>query len=416
MAGPIAMRMKLMIFAWMAAAACLPVLAVGQPQTQIITRDRAAAEETVSAARARAVAALYGEVSKLPLDDQVTVGSFLKDLGLKDRFIRETLQRADQIGSPRWIDEYTCQVHLEIPVSRLSYDLRRMAGSYPRTSPVSVTQIERAAADWPRRAYGAKGSCASPQKLVEIRPAIGGQWADVPDAARKKALSTASAQAAQIVVSSISAVSLNERMTLGNALERPEIGSPIRDWLASRPVGPVDFRDDLQVEVTLAVDAQEFLDVVHRVLDRQRDIRVPDWPRVERDFLTRLAPAVGRSGAIAWIPQAPQNVQIPNRAPDWVGQQIDVRGNASAVRNNKLLTRRAAEQDGLAKLQARIEALTLSPDLTVGDAGRRDRRIADAVSRAVRQSHVYKTDFRSDGSVVVSMTIDTRDIWEELGR
>src|SRR5687768_5296009 len=75
--------------------------------------------DQVAAATARAVDRLRAQISTEQLGRGVTVGDVLRSTGGTDNFVK-TLQRAQMIGGPRWLDDQTCQVRLEITGPRVA--------------------------------------------------------------------------------------------------------------------------------------------------------------------------------------------------------------------------------------------------------------------------------------------------------
>jgi hypothetical protein len=377
-----------------------------------------AASDTVRAATANAVKKLYDEVAHLPLTADLSVGKYLKQIEGEAEFTK-SLQRADQIGGPRWVNN-TCQVELEIPAIRVSYALRQLAAAHPRSSSLTPAQIERAAERWPQRAIGATGSSAAAGGLSEIRPRVGERWAGVSEEARKRALEAANQSAARRAIESVSLVILTDSKTVGDGLAVPAVTQRVQTWLASRPVTSVDFRDDLEVEVTLAVDEHDFFDVMRTALSAQREVAVPkedrEWDRLERDFGAQLKPAVGRARAPSEKSAPPKRTfEIPKKTPEWVDKPIDVVGESKAG-GGKLRNARLADADAKSKLQSQIGSLKLDKDLTVDQAARQDPRVADAVARTIARSVLYKTEYRSDGSVAVRVQADMQFFWDELRR
>jgi hypothetical protein len=58
--------------------------------------------------------------------------------------------------------------------------------------------------------------------------------------------------------------------------------------------------------------------------------------------------------------------------------------------------------------------MQLTRQLSIGEAAKQDPRIADAVDRVLLRARIYKVEYRADGSVMVRMMIDSRDLWYEL--
>ena len=391
-----------------------PLLALDAPPA-IVQRDRAAVSDTIKAATNRAIFELYNQVGDMALTPQATVAQVLKDLDLQEEFLK-VLQRADQLGDPRWVDEYTCQIQLQIPVSRVTYGLRQLAAAYPKSFPLSPMQIEMAARNWPRQVFVATGTSASTKALVEIKPSMSPKWAVVSDAERQRVLAAANTDASQRAMQSIGPVRLADESTVGQTLQIPEVRQAVSNWLVTRPVTRVDFQDDLQVEVALGIDERDFFSVYRSAVTRQQNVPLPrepaDWQRLEREFASHFRPPVGRSSVQQTAPVRPAAL-VPARAPEWADDQVEIEGTASDV-GAKLRTRYAAEADAMTKLHTRLETLPLDQSLTVGDAARRDPRLAEAIKRSTRAARIYKTQYNSDGSATVSLTANLGILWDEL--
>ena len=395
-------------------------------------RSAAIAADTVQAATNKAVANLYEQIAPLPLSAAETVGQYLKANNLEERFM-DALRRADQIGGPRWIDEYTCQVRLEIPVARVTYALKQFAGAHPRTSP-APDQIERVSKGWPRQVIGATGSSTASVRLRDLRPPDG-PWKDVDDKVREAALEEARADAVERAMKTVAKVKINPQQTVHDAFQIPEIGKAIGDWLAARPVTEVDFdqrardaRQQLQVKVTLGVDELDYFEQVRAALENQKSIALPqsneEWERFRQDFAAAFRPVVGRANAkVDAATRTGPNVKgfLPRQrsAPEWVNDDFSVQGTATAGGASaaaKLKARQTAEANARAALRSRIESLPFDKDTTVGQTAKDDPRFDAAVRRAIDRTRPTKTDYRPDGTVVVHLTHDLRNLWDELRR
>jgi hypothetical protein len=417
------MRLKLLL----AIFPCMPLGAAwgapASPATQhSVQLSPAIAAETVRAANRRAVEALFDQVAANTITSKVTVGSLVKKLDAKDEFLR-TFFRADQIGGPRWIDESTVQVQLEVPTDKIVQSLKRLVEANPMKAAITPDQVEAAAQDWPK-VYTATGSSASAKSLIEFKPAMGDSWARVSASQRQKALAAANDDATRRVLESVRPVKLTNRTTLADGLSNPAVADRVNRWLADRPVTHVAFRDNLQVEVSLAIDEQDLFDVVRTALDHQSNTPVPqtpdDWKRVQRDFNARFIPAIGHATVTLETPttRGAPPPPPPTHAPAWVDQQVDAQATAEPVSgiNKKLRTALAAEKDARAQLRERIEAMPFDKDHTVGQAAKHDPRVAEAITRAVHEARVYKTIYNGDGSATVKIMADMRDLWEALRR
>src|ERR1051325_4037611 len=124
-----------------------PALAFcADPPRRTAASDPAA--DVVKAATADAVRNLYHEISKLPVSFNLNVGQLLANTDSRDEFML-TLDHANQMGSPRWLDAATCQVELQIPAARIVNALNQIAAANPKTAKVTPWDIARFARTWP---------------------------------------------------------------------------------------------------------------------------------------------------------------------------------------------------------------------------------------------------------------------------
>jgi hypothetical protein len=405
--------------------------AEGTPRRPDPQQTAAVRADTVQAATNMAVANLYEQIAPLPLSAAQTVGQYVKANNLEDEF-RDVLRRADQIGGPRWLDDYTAQIRLEIPVARVTYALKQFAAAHPRTSP-PPDQIERISKGWPQQVISATGSSTASERLPNLRPPSG-PWRDVPEKAREAALEEARADAVERAMKGVERVRVNPEQTLGDAFANPEIGKAIGDWLAARPVTEVDFdeagarQQKLVVKVTLGVSPDDYFEQVRATLEGQKAVSLPqsdeEWERVRKDFLAAFQPAQGRATAKiepkdSPIPRGKGFLPTQRLAPNWVGDDVVVEGTATATGTSaaaKLKARQKAEADAREDLRKRIESLRFDDDTTIGQAAKQDPRLEAAVRRAIDRTRPSKTDYRADGTVVVHFVHDLRDLWDELRR
>src|SRR5258706_4518071 len=378
------MHLRRAVFVLVVIALIPRLFAADTTRKFIPENDEGVRSDTVRAATSNAVRNLYDEVGRLPITRDWTVRTYLKSVRARDDFVK-TLQSAEQVGDPRWVN-HMCQVQLEIPAQRVSYTLTQFVAANPKKSAITVTDIERASRGWPQTVFGATGSAAG--SGADIRPRAGTRWANIPADLRQRALDDAAAAAADRVMNSVRDLPIGERKTLGDAFADSQIKTRIRSWLTSRPMTRVDFQDNLDVEVALAADPRDFFNITQETLQNQNKLPVPknpeDWRDLEKNFLAKTAPAVGRAHiqnpAVA---PAANLIRLPAKPPAWINKPISVTGTSPAIKGSKLRTERAAERDAQAKLDERIELLELDNNLTLGQAARQDPRLASAISRTV---------------------------------
>src|SRR4051812_487811 len=106
----------------------------------------------IAAATANAVQVLKQDVLRVSLDRNLTVKDLIDKTG-SDSDLTQTLQRAEQIGGPRWLDDNTCQVRLEIDGSRISQVLMKIATVAHERTPISAAALQPRLAEISSRTF-----------------------------------------------------------------------------------------------------------------------------------------------------------------------------------------------------------------------------------------------------------------------
>lgn len=403
---------------FVAAVAAPPAAAAPDELSPEVRRDQ------IAAATARAVELLRSQIAREPIGRNLTVQDLLERTGGHDYLVK-TLQRAQQIGGPRWPDPQTCQVQLDISGPRVRQALVSIAATNARRSPLPPEIISGRLQSWDNLTFSATGTSTGAAALVNLRPIEeGAAWTRVSDEARQQATTRAKQAAAAEVLERIKPVPLTavaggpgEARTMGDVLAHPPARAAVEAWLASRPVTQVEFRDDLQVRVTLATPSDELFDAIRAAAEKQPNlvagVTPADWDRARAALAARVPPTAqgtSRAGVLS-VTRAAMNVQRP--APHWIDDQIDADG-AGPVSETRLKAARAAERDAQAKLRLKIDALEIAPQQTLGPAARQDPRLNEAINRAVQRARLTRVDYQSDRSARVRVALDLRDLWAEI--
>jgi hypothetical protein len=370
--------------------------------------------DKLAAATAAAVAGLKDAIARETVAPGVTVGALLDRTKGHGRLL-DALRRAEQPGGPRWVDDKTCQVRLEISGKRVADALVGIAASQPKKTPIAADVLAVKLTAWNVRTFSATGSSTGATEIDNIRP--GGEaaaWANVTDEHRRAAVAAAKDNAVNAAIDSIRDVKLPDGKTAGDALKDPAVRERLVTWLAARPVTQVEFRDDLNVAVQLAAPAAEFYDAFRDAM-RAAEVDAVAWDAVRGEFAQRLAaptgvaPVPGKAAAVA----SPAPLQLPALPPVWTNQQIEAEGYATAG-GSKLKCARLAEARAATDLLGQIEKLPLTNAMTIGQASEQDAQVREAASRAASRGRTYKVEYDSDGGARVWVQLDLHSVWQEL--
>jgi hypothetical protein len=380
------------------------------------------------------------------------------------------LQRAQQMGGPRWIDDHTCQIELQISGPVVAQQLKRVAAADPRRSPLAAADLDFAVRNWDERAFTATGTATSRVPMVgggggrtgEARVGFapngvgfvgagggGGvgnervnrdSWRDVNDAGREQTIAAAKADAARRSLASVRGITIGRDVTVGDLLNVRSVDDGMHEWFLSRKSARVELNGGGEATVELSAAPDEAAEALRGLALKQKDVAVPGdaaaWERVRREFERQMATPIGRAiaplgggRAAAALPAArgdkgddlgnarigrKPGVVIPDRAPSWVGRRLSQTGRGTPERSSKLRAARAAEAAAEEKLRREIEQLPLTEKQTVGEAAKADPRVERAVGRALNRSRISRANYHDDGAADVDVDLDLDVLWQEL--
>lgn len=368
----------------------------------------------IEAAANDAVGRLRADIESQPLGQDLSVADFLKQTGSCDDLV-QALRRADQIGGPRWIDDQTCQVKLAISSDRVRQALVKIAADNGRRSPLPPDAIQAKLRVWDDRTFTATGTSISASRAQMIRPidAIGA-WRRIPDDARKQTIAAARENAVDRILESVGAIELSDGKTVSAVLSDNAIRDPLRAALLARPVTRLEFKNDLSVEITLSADGcdvyEAFVDAASKSDLLPRDSLM--LAKIRRAFVQQALPAVGSARASGQPNNTTAAARIPRQPPAWVSQSLTSQATEK-FKDSRLKTARAAEYSARDALRVKIDALDLSQS-TVGEAAKRDPAVERAIQQAMDRSRAYKIEYLPDGSATVKVSLDPRDLWDQL--
>jgi hypothetical protein len=394
-------------------ACVLAPLCLAQP-------ENASALPQVAAARSDALENLRQQILAAHVLPDTTAQVLIDKSGGMG-MLDNALNAARQVGGPRWIDEQTAQVRLEIDGGPVADALVQMLQGHPKALPIPPQALRDRLKRWKRRTFSAIGTSTAPSAVDRLRPdPTQLSWQSVNDQDRRRAIEAARQHAAQRVIDSLLPITWDGNRKLGDLLAVPAVRGPVQSWLDGRPVTSIEFRDNLEVRLTLSAPPADFWAVLRDAMERERKQPLPtgpaDWEQLRQQVEGRMAVATGSAVAApgAGGPRR-SGVAIPAEKPRWADDAMDARATASSP-GGPLRAARAAKALASQQLRTKVNALTLTPGVTLGDAARQDPRIEEALARGIERAQISRVEYDAPrrGDVTTRLTLNLEDVWREL--
>jgi hypothetical protein len=410
----------------------LSVVALGVPAPVLAAQDaRADARRAqVAAANADAIEALRRDVLSAVVMPDMTVEQFVQRTDSRD-VLDKAVRRAEQIGGTRWVDDQTCQLRLQLPGGEVADALVQAAEAKPRATGIPIEVIRQRVDKLRERTFAATGM--STGAIDRLRPSPDQvAWRGVADAAVQASLNDARRNAAKQMLGRVESVATSSgESSVRKVLADPKVRGELEGWLMSRPVTAADFRDDLEVRISIAPDPDAFWSELATAAGGRKDLGFPAdadaRDRLRVNVIREVEPTVGRArakgpagvavrqiAAAAGGNNAPMAADIPRDPPRWVTEQRDGKGSSPRVAGGALKARLAAENAARDDLRKNLDDLQLRDKFTLGEAAKRDPRVLAALDHAVKNARARKVKYLSDGGAEVTFTLDLRELWYEL--
>jgi hypothetical protein len=233
-----------------------------------------ARQQKIDAASANAVKVMMADLSRQPITANVNVRQFLDRTNGQDSMVN-TLREADQIGGPRWIDENTCQVRLEIAGSKVAGTLVKLSDEAKEKSPIKPAIMKIATHLWDQRTFSAVGSSAAGDQVqtavistsqpthVDL-PAAPPKWSnDFLRATGTHGTATTKLRAARAAEQSaigdlreqIDALAISDKLTVGSATKNdPTLNAAVERAVRRAKLTKLDYLADGGANVQVTVD------------------------------------------------------------------------------------------------------------------------------------------------------------------
>src|SRR5262249_14323856 len=146
-------------------------------------------------------ARLAGDVGAIEVAPGVPVREFIARMGAGAEFDK-MLKQVQQIGGPRWLDDQTCQVKVELAGEDVFGLLIDLATRNPGKTPIPADQLVDQRERWQRRSFQATAESFTPE--------MSDAWRTVDESARQAAVDAARQNAVEQVLLTIKPVKFDD--------------------------------------------------------------------------------------------------------------------------------------------------------------------------------------------------------------
>jgi len=226
------------------------------------------------------------------------------------------------------------------------------------------------------------------------------------------------------VLSELTRQSLLENLTVADLVVKPDAMRRLERVVDSaRQIGGPRRIDARTVEVRIELSGRDVAPLLLTLAAERPQVGETNMSTLQarlRVWDHKLFQATGSNASRTDAPASvevetapPVQRRLPAVAPAWVTQQMDASASAPFA-GSPLRSARDAETRARAQLHEQVRALPLTQDQSIRQAIESDPQLAAAIDRALRFARVSKTDYQSDGSVVVKISMELRDVWGEV--
>ncbi len=402
------------------------------------------------AARADAIRKLAEQIRGLYITSETRVEDFVATSDRIETAMRAFLSGMREVGEPKYMEDGTCEVVMEVTLRQVITTLKRFHREYYQGDKIRREEFDKMTVTNERKVIRVTGNGVPRPELTDPPTAAvsGGNLSSMTNmspAARQYWMAHCTGRGRLMAVRSARVDALRR---LGERIRGVMITSQtsVQDFVAESDQVDVDMRafirgaketgiryheHELIVEVDMEVTLREVLTTIQqwgrqhyrgnrvtrsdfqKVIVRNRDKRIEETGMGVPPEKYLKDPSPGTQAVIA----------LGANAPGWTTQTLRATGqsaiddvNSTSAAQAKLMAFRAAELDARRKLAERINGLVIASETTVQDfvAARDD---IDTSMLAFQQGARVLGDSKKimeDGTAEVTVEIDLKPLWNRI--
>jgi len=397
------------------------------------------------AARADGIRKLAERIKGLNITSETTVADFVAESDRIDTAMTAFLTGLREKGDPKYYDDGTCEVVMEVTIETVIMDLKSIHDHYYHGDAIKIDDFDEMTLTNERKVLTETGMGVMPEeeKMVDVDSDVGsvdsraylvgpaGDFWDAHCTARGRLMAVRAARVDGIrrLAERIGGVVIDSETTVRDFVaESDYIDLATNTFLRGVRETRVRYHDnelivEVEVEVTLRDVLVSVLAWVETEMD-EGDVRIEALEEVIVETRDRVLSETGMGvppekylkgdteeviGVIGMVSAPPDWVHDIHRAVGMAAIDEDMDNEAQA----RLMAYRAAELDARRKLAEELGGLLIESDTTVQDFVTQNDTIRTRMLAFMQGAHVLDASKKvlSDGSVEITVEIDLYPLW-----
>ena len=398
------------------------------------------------AARVDAIRKLAERIRGLTITSETTVRDFVAENDTIETALMAWLNGMKQVGRPRWMEDGTCEVTLEVKMLQIVTTLKSFHKRYYKGNKIKHVDFDQMIVtnkvkvlretgmgvprpDLEEPAFVVIGEPAL-ESLTYLHGSAKAYWlGNVTGRGRLMSVRAARVEALRRLGERISGVFINSTTTVRDFVaESDQIDVTMITFIRGAKEKSIFYHDaELIVEVEMAVKLRELLITLkswgtkHYKGDR---VRITEFDQLIIQARDKVITETGMGvPPEKYLKQATaeirQTLAIATNAPGWISRTIRVTGNSAVDNSNgnpaqaKLMAYRAAELDGRRKLAEQISGLMITSNTSVRDFVAENDEIETSMLTFQQGGRVIpgSQKLMEDGTAQVTVEIDLAPLW-----
>jgi hypothetical protein len=401
------------------------------------------------AARADGIRKLAERIRGLRITSQTTVRDFVTESDTINTAMRAFLAGVREAGKPKYMEDGTCEVVVEVTLQELIVQLKQFHKSYYKGDKVKVVDFDKMTVLNKTKVLRETGMGAPRPEFVEeplvaataanlaslthlTGPAKAYWLARVMPQGRLMAVRGARVDAMRRLGERIAGVQITSATTVRDFVaESDQIDVDMRTFLrGARETGIRYHADELIVEVEMAVTLRDVLVSIktwaarHYKGDKVKVRQFDELIIKARDkVIKETGMSVPAERFLKQLNMAEKRVvALGARAPGWVTQTLRATGQAALDAENpnkaqaRLMALRGAELDARRKLAERINGLTITSSTTVNDFVTANDQVQTSMLAFQQGARILEASRKvlADGTAQAIVEIDLKPLWNMI--